>query len=523
MAADLTSFPLPATKISELANATLPLAGTETIQLINGSINHKATVDDIGAKFTADKVILVKQESDFGPAVAGVITLQSDTGYRIDGQIIITSQLKIPNGARVTFLGASYLFDGLIYTGSGTFIDFDFAEQLSIREIKLTNSTGAGTLFSCSGDPLFRTRNELIMIGGDVQGWFSLGQCQNMNLVLLRRVFFYQNGGLTLDNIFAFTFTNCLKQNFISTSQSFLTILTNLNQAEISGNALIPAKGESVIDINASISPNSGISIGPAIPYQGLVSTGISAFADAGGGQLTVTTAAPHSFENNDYVIITTSTLYDGLYQITNVTLTSFEITAAFVSDTTAGLAFLTDNAGSFIIQPFFAAGSLDQTNNVVTAQNTGGIVPDSQTLGNNILTSTVNTSSTTTITEFTSGTWLSDESQRFTPTSTGGLIYTGRTPAAVSLSASFTCRKVGGGVSTASINFTVKKLGESVFTEIPNHRRISGAVESSDDTTLSIPFRNHVIDPQTEIKIGHASDTSITLDIFAAELNIKK
>jgi surface protein len=61
----------------------------------------------------------------------------------------------------------------------------------------------------------------------------------------------------------------------------------------------------------------------------------ITAFADAGGGQVTVTTADAHGYANNHVMRITDTTNYNGSYVISNVTATSFRITAAFVATET--------------------------------------------------------------------------------------------------------------------------------------------------------------------------------------------
>lgn len=62
----------------------------------------------------------------------------------------------------------------------------------------------------------------------------------------------------------------------------------------------------------------------------------ITAFADAGGGQVTVTNAV-HGLSNNDRVMIRNTTSYNGLFTITNITSTTFEITATFVADDATG------------------------------------------------------------------------------------------------------------------------------------------------------------------------------------------
>lgn len=62
----------------------------------------------------------------------------------------------------------------------------------------------------------------------------------------------------------------------------------------------------------------------------------ITAFADAGGGQLTITTTTT-DLTNGDEIRVTATVNYDGKYTIANVTGTTLEITKAFVSDEAVG------------------------------------------------------------------------------------------------------------------------------------------------------------------------------------------
>jgi surface protein len=67
----------------------------------------------------------------------------------------------------------------------------------------------------------------------------------------------------------------------------------------------------------------------------GWASGSITAFADAGGGQVTVTTATAHGYANGHVMRITGTTNYNGSYVISDVAATSFRITAAFVATET--------------------------------------------------------------------------------------------------------------------------------------------------------------------------------------------
>ena len=62
----------------------------------------------------------------------------------------------------------------------------------------------------------------------------------------------------------------------------------------------------------------------------------ISAFSDAGAGQVTVT-SANHGLHNNDSVSISGTTNYNGDYTITNITTNTYEITETFNGDDATG------------------------------------------------------------------------------------------------------------------------------------------------------------------------------------------
>ena len=93
----------------------------------------------------------------------------------------------------------------------------------------------------------------------------------------------------------------------------------------------------------------------------------ITAFADAGGGQVTVT-SADHNIPSGNFVDITGTTNYNGNFQITNVTTDTFEITDTWVIDDATGTinATVVNQTDPFV----FAIGSRGADN------------PDSQIIG---------------------------------------------------------------------------------------------------------------------------------------------
>ena len=62
----------------------------------------------------------------------------------------------------------------------------------------------------------------------------------------------------------------------------------------------------------------------------------ITVFADAGGGQVTVTSAG-HSLAEDDYITIAGTTSYNGVFQATNVGVNDFEITDTWVANDATG------------------------------------------------------------------------------------------------------------------------------------------------------------------------------------------
>lgn len=137
---------------------------------------------------------------------------------------------------------------------------------------------------------------------------------------------------------------------------------------------LVPAGGDNVFDftelqrtlgINGS---NHFTVLGSGGVYGAGVDKAITAFADAGGGQVTVT-SANHNIPEGNFVDIGVTSPFDyvGNYQITNVTTDTFEITKTFLGTATG----------------IFNATAVDQTNPLVFVGSARGVEnPDSQIIG---------------------------------------------------------------------------------------------------------------------------------------------
>ncbi len=600
-----TSFPIETKKFTELVETT-SIDGTEQLAVVDGGVSNRVTVDNLLDPFKADNVVIVKQESDFGTAVGGVIELQDNTIYEIGvSQIVMTNRLSFttPLG-KVMVRGGNIAIAELIYLGTDTFITASNYQTIEFRNCSITGATGTATLHDLTGLGKL-VRSEVYYRNFTVTNFAQAGTIRNSLLLNLSNFYAFQCAGWVVDDCFLFTANICGFQSFGPTNKPILDFRTNLDQANISICSFVPYRGDSAISISPAITPTSGVSIGPGVPYQGFTFVAIASFSDAGGGNTRVNLTSPpynNPFANGELVNILDSSNYGGFHAVSNVTNTTFDIPVAFTTDdanpnsslallisggTANTIPFFTPgvsgsitaiadngsgnarftsaahgrsngealfidetqdyNGGGYVIvidvnnfdllDPFgqpvpfvgiessgtWDTSSLDQTNNVVTTANTGGIIPDSQTLGNTILTSTVAFASTTTLTRVSTGTWFSDEAERFKVTSDGRLIYIGRTTATVSISAKAVAQKQGGSTSTAFMNIMEKRMGAGSFTEIANHPSSQTLITSSDSAQLTIAAIVDKVNPGDEFGIGVASDTSFTMDIFSIDFNIKK
>jgi hypothetical protein len=575
------SFPIENKKFSELVETT-SIDGTEQLAVVDGGVSSRVTVDNLVAKYNPPNVVIIKSEADFPAPVSGVITLVNNTIYRISGQVLMSNRLEIPVNGIVELEGGSYAIDELIYLGNDTFISgAGIIQQCYIFDLKITGATGLATGFDLAGDITFVQRGELVFVGGQMQNFLSFGTVQNMTTVVLRRFFTFQCGQLTVDNVFALTSNALLWQNFVSVG-AYFNILTNLSQAEFTGIAMFPTKGDSPFNVDPAINPTSGFSIGPAVPYQGTVFRQNVSYADAGGGNTTVTVSQGHSFQNSDIVLIQDSINYNGGHVISNVTLTTFDIPVAFVSDDGFGLSVLLNGAGTAPeIVPFFRVGttgsitayatngaggttvtstahgqldgqtlfidddpsgdyfggyaifnatantfdiatpftqddgtgtwdtgSLDQTNNVITTANTGGIIPDSQTVGQmNIPTSVTVSIGSIGVPVIvndanTGGTniWSSNLTERFRfDASSGTLTHIGRAARSIEIITTSTVQKVGGGSDVIATFIAIDG------TVLPESKQTT---QSSDPTGVT-SIAELTVQPNQTISLAVQNDSS--------------
>lgn len=557
--------------------------------------------------------VIVERQSDFGPVgVNGKIRLVDKTVYKVAGQVLMFAGLELPDRSEIELQAGSYsgMNELVFIIGAADAICTDGqAGILHIINLNVTDATGFSRLIVGIGDGSFTEQSVLIFVGGTVTNFGSFGDLTGYFTVVIRRVFVFETGKLSIDNIAAFTVNAFLWKNFTTKGQMF-DLRTNVSQAAFTEVALIPAKNDEPLNIDPAMIAESGISM-TLIPYNGLVFVNSVNFADNLAGGTTVTTAIGHSFDNGDYVFLLSGT-YAGVQLISNVvnkqadatwgSVGLFDIATPFVgNDLTRPITYLFDISTLLrYIQPFFKSGftgtitaisdngsgfarvtsiahgrttgeslyisgtvaydggyyaivididnfdlldsfgqpvpystpeitgswntsSLDQTNNILAVQNTGGIIPDSQSLGNNIMTTTIEFISTTILTRVTAGTWVSDESERFKFTSDGRLIYIGKADIIVTISAKVTVQKQQASPSVGFMNIMHKTNGDLVFSEVANHPTSQARVQNDNPTQLTVPAIVESVSPGDEFGIGLASDSSFTMDVYSIDFNIKK
>jgi hypothetical protein len=135
--------------------------------------------------------------------------------------------------------------------------------------------------------------------------------------------------------------------------------MQNPERARVYGEMNIVGGSSFTIDTTAAWHMYSDFSVGTT---NGLTSeagtTGaITAFADAGGGEVQVTSAG-HSISDGDYISITGTTNYNGLFQITYVDANNFKITVTWVSDDATG----TWHHGAHLVVPDNGPGDYKYT-----------------------------------------------------------------------------------------------------------------------------------------------------------------
>jgi hypothetical protein len=437
----------------------------------------------------ADQTVHVRSVADFPTAVANVITLEADTKYIIDKSFSMSERFVIPEGS-FTEMESAYADEIFLdYTGSDTFFTGTNVGFVTFYNVTFTNSSGNGTLYNFSGvqaTTLIEHRK------GTVQGWASLGTISNVNVASFQTVGVFDiTDGLTLENVNLIPFVTSFWEDSVDNSGTFLYITGSsvATSASIHNTIANTQPNESIFYIDPAIHEDSEININLSIdsgdgePFKIGDTGSITVFADAGGGQVTVTSAG-HGLSNGDSVLITKTTNYDGGYVISNVTTDTFEITATWVADDATGT---------------WDSGSLDGKDVRMNVQDVSG-AKDSQNIGSFFIN---NNAEPTAITV--QGDWydldLNDsaaessniERWKMTDPNNGELTYLGRETFSGQLFVNMSASSAG---ATQEFHWRVVVNGSPTSDAIVSARSTAG---STGNTTLIAPI---VVDTNDVVKV---------------------
>jgi hypothetical protein len=299
-------------------------------------LSFNATTNPAVSK--AQNVVYINSINDFPTPSAGVITLDANTKYILNTQIVTSNRFVVPTGSSNEF-DSIYNDDALfIYTGADVFFTSTNPETVRFKNLDIQN-TGSGSLFNISGD----TGTILIMDFGTLAGWGSLGTISGGYLLTMNKFVFAENAaGLMVDNFVVTQISSLLCQNSIDSGEVFLSFAgaTQTDVIDLSNSIAYTQPNEDFIFVDPAIKNTAAINIkensnrGSGDFFKSGATGSITAFADAGGGQITVTSAT-HGLSNGQTILITGTQDYDGGYTISNVATNTFEITATFVTTET--------------------------------------------------------------------------------------------------------------------------------------------------------------------------------------------
>jgi len=206
-----------------------------------------------------DNIVRVLRMEDFPDPVSGVITLASNTKYIIDAPLTTSDRFEIPelsqNEIESSFLGGNTI----TYTGTGTFITGTNAGRINFINTSLLNTTGTGTLLDITG-----AGSALIeFVKCVIDGWGSVGMIDTANLTIFRSCDVTNNGtGITMSNIFAYSFQSLLFNNAVDNSGTFISMTGAGNLfGEVRNSGLFTNANESAIFIDSASTTSLGVTV----------------------------------------------------------------------------------------------------------------------------------------------------------------------------------------------------------------------------------------------------------------------
>lgn len=240
-------------------------------------------------------MIEVSQESDFGTAVGGVITLAANTAYFVRGNVNCTNRLDISN-PNVAIVGWDRDVDGLTYTGAAGAGDFititDVNFQLANLKLSSTNSTGGNVVLRAVNynQPDYNAGRDkvLTIINCQFRNCFDVWYIEGFDLVDIQNTLVWYVEATTIGchfkNVSKLQLSSCefvrwFDETSIPTPSGYATVPmvellddgggSGFGAVNISGCVIHPQQTQNGIDISNSatigfgtIASNTGINIG---------------------------------------------------------------------------------------------------------------------------------------------------------------------------------------------------------------------------------------------------------------------
>ena len=197
--------------------------------------------------------VIIKSLSDFPTPVAGVITLQDNYSYEINGSINIGTN-TITLGVSNTIFGIDKSSDKLIYTGTSAMISAT-NQDLTIKFITIAAITAGGSVFSITA----ATTNNIQITDNIFGSCASIGTITGGNFLILDRNLFSNNTtGITIAGTCNY-FTYSDNQHSVTAGTCLTTTATTFNTIYVTRNFFTVTSPATAMNINAGTVVNVGI------------------------------------------------------------------------------------------------------------------------------------------------------------------------------------------------------------------------------------------------------------------------
>jgi len=296
----------------------------------NVTIYPPKTFDVTGLSFTTTASGDTERELSGTDAYILQIPISTAFGYKMTsptGTFSLTSASIFEN--RITMTG-----------DSTTFLTIENLTAAEVVNCEVDDGTGNNTLLNITGSGL---SSFMFFTNFGAFGFDTLGTVTDAFLPMLANSFIFFNNGFVITN--AKVNINSMAINSIVPGADYLTInnttdlgldpfFTSLSSTVPSGSTLFNINPATPVE-NTFVIANSGPGGTGDYFKAGTELTGvITAFADAGGGDVTVTSTA-HGLVAGQSLEITNSINYNGIFAIVGTpNANDFDITATFVAET---------------------------------------------------------------------------------------------------------------------------------------------------------------------------------------------